>query len=170
MRWACIIALVLTACAEDVGMLQGICGPIVLPVEVVNAGTSDYAIQSAIDAWNDKAPLPFFALVEEPSGPFGWATVTEGDPVAEGHSVGGYAEISWAHGEILTCAVVVAADLSYDPYWHVALIEHELGHCLGLADDPPSIDLGSIMSDPFRWGASPTDSDVDVVLRGCSSR
>ena len=154
----------LTSCVDDLGMLPGVCGPIVLPVEIVNAGTSDFAIDDAIEEWNSRSPIRLFVRVEAPSGAFGWATVTEGVPTVRGREVGGLAAISWAHGEILTCEITISSALAYDPYWHVALIEHELGHCLGLEDDPPSIDLGSIMSDPFNWGSSPTESDISLVL------
>lgn len=48
--------------------------------------------------------------------------------------------------------------------WELEHLRHELGHCLGLDDDPPSLDLGSVMSSPTRPGATVTEHDRAAVI------
>lgn len=164
-RVAVVVVLALAACVEDAGMLDYACGPYVLPVGVENVGTSESAIDEAVAMWNDAAaPEVLFDRIEPGDRAVGWAAVAEGQtPLGVSGTAGVYAP----DGPVLTCDVVVSSDHAYHRETLVMTIAHELGHCLGLADDPPSLDLGSIMSDPFYSGARPTAHDVDLVLRGC---
>jgi hypothetical protein len=40
---------------------------------------------------------------------------------------------------------------------------HEMGHCLGLEDDPPSLDLSSIMSSKLLYVGGLTQADRDEL-------
>jgi hypothetical protein len=64
------------------------------------------------------------------------------------HRRGGCAEVEYDKltGEIWTGEAVLNHDHVYDRATYVAAAEHEMGHFLGLDDDPmPGIDLNSIM-------------------------
>lgn len=46
--------------------------------------------------------------------------------------------------------------------WQPHHLRHEIGHCLGLADDAPSLDLDSIMSSPTH-GGEVTAADREAI-------
>lgn len=168
-----LLALALAACVEDNGMVDGRCGPLVLPEEVVNLdGTVDAAVLSeGVALWNAASILPLFVEVPEATEVYGWATLAvaplPGD-LAEEAAAAAWVTVS-ERGEVLYCEILISPDYIYHRPTYVRTVAHELGHCLGLDDDPESLDLGSIMSDPPHHGARPTEHDVDLVLRGCDA-
>ena len=130
------------------------------------AGDEDTA-GLAIDAcawWADQ--LGADALV--PSEP-GYVTVALGlvpastaDLDAGGEPLG-IASIGYsAWGSVLTCDVTISSDIAYDRDTALQVLRHELGHCLGLADDPgppTTVDLRSVMASPLDPLGIVTDHD-----------
>jgi len=51
-------------------------------------------------------------------------------------------------GEIWQCSIIVASEIQYSYDTVVDVLIHEIGHCLGLADDPG---VESIMASPPGW-------------------
>lgn len=68
----------------------------------------------------------------------------------------GYSSVLWDRdtGEIVSCDVIVSVDIAYHHDTVEAVLIHELGHCLGLADDPGH---ESIMASPPGWILRPED-------------
>jgi hypothetical protein len=68
-----------------------------------------------------------------------------------------------AQGELRWAVVRLSWDLDWaSARQRVAWAAHELGHCLGLADDPADLDR-SIMASPTRAGATLTEHDFDLL-------
>ena len=113
--------------------------------------------------WADQ--LGADALV--PSEP-GYVTVaiglvpSTGDPDADGEPMG-HATIGYsAWGSVLTCDVTISSDIAYDHDTALQVLRHEIGHCLGLADDPgppTTVDLRSVMASPLDPLGVVTDHD-----------
>ena len=154
MKWLPIVLASLAACTPvDNGMIPGVEGPIVLPLYV--DGDDD----GAGEWWNGYSVLPLFEAGVAPDvDETGWVYVRHGflRPGVRGEAI----VTTSPRGEVLWCDVTID-----DPAPEV--YRHELGHCLGLADDPRSLDLGSIMSNPTMADGEPTGHDVECVLRGC---
>ena len=68
------------------------------------------------------------------------------------------------NGSILQGAIVISSDIAYHEETVFYALLHEMGHALGLADDPYSLDLNSIMSSPLIIGGELTDHDRDLLL------
>jgi hypothetical protein len=51
------------------------------------------------------------------------------------------------------------------PRYHIGVMRHELGHALGLDDDPegPSTQFGSVMSSPQPYRYAPTLADLQAI-------
>lgn len=156
-------------------MMPGLCGPIVLPLEIIPPPdeaipVGDDILDDAVALWNDASPLPLFVRVAAPSAALGWITVEQSSmdlwPEVEEGSAGAAWVTPNEGGEVVICIVRVDPLFAYTPEVYTRTVAHELGHCLGLADDPESLDLGSIMGDPPHWGARPTEHDLDLVLHG----
>jgi hypothetical protein len=66
-----------------------------------------------------------------------------------------------SEARIKTTEVLVSPDVIGDRQWTIAVLRHEFGHCLGLAHDPNSIDLNSIMSSSVNpiQGLTPGDRE-----------
>lgn len=109
-----------------------------LPV-AIDCGDVDCG--DAIDAWQGWLGRPAFQL-DDPAR----VTVVEAELEPETY---GAATLLWdlTTGEIVSCAVELQAR-----EWWPEVLEHELGHCLGLDDVEYSIG-GSIMSVPTWEGA-----------------
>jgi len=61
-------------------------------------------------------------------------------------------------GAILRARIVMAIG-----WWNHSHLRRELGHALGLENDPPSFDVRSIMSDTVLPGAQLTDHDERLL-------
>lgn len=80
----------------------------------------------------------------------------EGEPL--GHALIGYS----AWGSVLSCEVTLSSDIAYHRETLLHVARHELGHCLGLADDPgppTTVDLRSVMASPLDPLGTLTDHD-----------
>lgn len=151
------LALVLLACepVDRAGLIVE--GDVMLHQEAlpVTIDCGDVDCGEALDAWQRWLGRPAF----EPGDPARVA-VAEGDLPPD---IYGQAAISWDQdtGSISSCGVTLQRG-----EWWEEVLEHELGHCLGLDDDEYSIDVGSIMSVP-TWpdaGLRCTDTDRDAIL------
>jgi hypothetical protein len=96
----------------------------------------------------------------------GYVPSEDYDPVTASGDLDGiaYLEYSRWDGLIVSCEVVISSDILYAREAHEAT-KHELGHCLGLADDPQSLDLNSIMSSPMPWSGEVTEHDREIIRR-----
>jgi hypothetical protein len=74
-----------------------------------------------------------------------------------------YLDFSRVDGLIFGCEIVISSDIADDYETALEVTKHELGHCLGLADDPRSLDLNSIMSSPLVWRGEVTEKDLEIV-------
>lgn len=152
--------------------------PIVLPWEVVLDPDPDYEVEDGFvvtDAlglwrsWARRDGVPRDWLVRawplEP-GPRGlgqvWVTrdfLPSGVAAQATLDENSLGEIRWA-----------VVRLAWDWTWaahdvRVAWLAHELGHCLGLADDPRDLDE-SVMASPTRVGSRLTDHDFALLTGG----
>lgn len=159
--------------------------PAVLPWLVVAEDSFEHAtvVDDAIEWWNgqgvgvlfeggiDDAEFDALALapigsrygvilasVESiPGGGVEWLDVDEENPNGDA------LVLDNGEGAIVACDVRVDFEIAYhEPTERVTLI-HELGHCLGLADDPESIDLDSCMSSPTYDGCGLTPGDLALL-------
>lgn len=165
MRGLALAVLLFAACDPiPAELAPGLCGPIVLPLEVVAAPDVELeAVDVALELWSD-SPVPLFEARadrwEECSwGCLGAATVYHAeldDPDALADTA---LDVSDA-GEVRACEVRLAAAWPADG----VLLAHELGHCLGLAhtDDPESL----MATSPHPW-ARPWPEEIAAVLGGC---
>jgi hypothetical protein len=74
-----------------------------------------------------------------------------------------YADYSGYDGLITGCEIIILDAILDDYETALGVVKHELGHCLGLADDPHSLDLNSIMSSPLMWRGEVTEKDLEIV-------
>lgn len=85
-----------------------------------------------------------------------------GDINSDGEPLG-HASIEYsAWGSVLSCDVTLSSDIAYHGETLVQVARHELGHCLGLADDPgppTTVDLRSVMASPLDPLGILTDHD-----------
>jgi len=164
-----VCLFVVVGCVEDRGMLPGVCGPIVIPFEVIPEPQIDReVVDAAVAMWNEATVLPFFVIVEErweecrDEGCLAAALVVVNTPLNEDALADTALDIR--NEQVRSCLI------SLHPTWgiQVHILAHELGHCLGLDDDPDSLDLASIMSSPTYPQYRPTESDVRLVIGGCN--
>lgn len=73
-------------------------------------------------------------------------------------------EYSVADGAVISCRCVLNVDLAYDVATMEQALRHCYGHCLGLEDDPFSVDLRSIMSNPLDPLGELTAGDRELLL------
>lgn len=65
---------------------------------------------------------------------------------------------------ITKCTVTVSNSIAYHAPTVRTTIEHELGHCLGLLDDPNSVELESVMSSSPANGYDLTAHDREALV------
>ena len=176
-RFALLVAAAtVAACApEDAGRLV-VDGyevePAVLPVVLVGDGVvGDDELEAAAQWWEaracwglfevepDRWLFEDFALTEPRRRPVGYAVVMETElPATHGDALG-LTSLLIRYGQIDAADVLCSPDATGE--LRARVIRHELGHLLGLADDPPSVDLDSVMSD--RPGGRLTPGDRALI-------
>jgi len=140
-------------------------------------------LQAAVDQWNDWASMDGVTrewyvvcevdwlcdyeqigtlIVETNYLPGGGGIDDDEDPEELGHFHG----ILDREGNTLYGVITLSADWPYDE----AVLLHEMGEAMGLRDDPPSIDLNSIMSDPNYGQGSLTPGDHTALVEALGGR
>jgi len=70
-------------------------------------------------------------------------------------------------GALLSCSIILDVDLAYSVRTMRLALRHELGHCLGLADDPgidATVELRSVMGSPLDPLGVLTARDRRLIL------
>ncbi len=152
-----IIALALVACAppEDHGLMarDGVeLHQPALPVCVECLLPDCSPVDEAVRWWAAELGAEVYWLGEPCQT---WVEQSELRPGVIGQATIDYDE---ATGEIIACRIELQRG-----EWAREHMFHEFGHCLGLDDDPLSLDLGSIMSDPVYPDGRLTDHDSRIL-------
>lgn len=179
MRWATLLVMLCVAAdceqarleALDAGRMTMADGtemrPAVLPwVVVVDESIGSDVVDLAARWWNLETGAVLFE-VDDGASPqlFGTLEVSMGYAGGDEYGPAGvFRDETNLDGEILRGSIVISSDIAYHEATVFDAIRHELGHALGLADDPHSIDLDSIMSSPLMPGAGLTEHDRDLIL------
>jgi hypothetical protein len=71
-----------------------------------------------------------------------------------------------SRGRIVRGVITLSSDVPFDN----RVLEHEMGHALGLRNDPWSIDLNSLMSSPYIEGSEPTNADLSSIIEVIDAR
>lgn len=133
---------------------QGVSGPF------ANAAGQWWNEQCGVGLFYSPTPTPDVTIETGyvPSGSYG------PDQIIADEAGIAYIDFSRVDGLILGCEVVLSSDIAYDDQTLLETAKHEIGHCLGLADDPHSLDLNSIMSSPIGYRGQVTAGDCALVL------
>ena len=168
-----LIFLLFCACSSahlDVGLLERDAGDLYAcpPLGISPQQDVSSATDTAVTWWNEQIGEQVFFLspyVTDFSVRRGYVPPGDYDPESTTGGVAGIARLEYSEdGLITSCDITVSIDISYSWQTMVEVIKHELGHCLGLDDDPYSLDLNSIMSDPMVWRGEVTELDRELVL------
>ena len=145
----------------------------------------EHLLPEVVAWWNDQVGLEVFTDYDpaRPAETDVW--VQEGQLPEERNSDlwssattrGGEAQVRTTTTEdfawIRRCQVTLNVDLAYDEDTMRTVLRHELGHCLGLADDPGidvTVDLRSVMGAPVDPLGELTDLDRDLLVNFLTTR
>lgn len=134
--------------------------PSTLPWRVVADDSIDRAmVVEAVAWWGEESGMHVFVM-DDSAQPwdFGVIEVSSGYSTTE-DLLGVFNDVTDDDGLIQSGNIIISSDILYDDDYTFHVILHEMGHALGLADDPHSIDLDSIMSSPVIVGSSLTSHD-----------
>lgn len=147
--------------------------PEYLPWAVVPEPELELEVLQACDWWNNEMsrdgvtrvvfhPEPGADYDEGTHGviPVFYGFIPENE---DGTMPGGLFEYAERDGLLLYGQITILADLEYHPATVSAALRHELGNALGLADDPNSIDLNSVMSYELAENGELTEHDFALV-------
>lgn len=139
--------------------------PGALPATVDADDDCDGVVAEAVSWWAEQLGAPAFVLCDGDCDvvvALGLVPATTEDIDTGGEPLG-LAEIDYASdGAVLACEVTLSSDIAYHRETLLQAARHELGHCLGLADDPgppATVDLRSVMSSPLDPLGTLTDHD-----------
>ena len=118
----------------------------------------DFAMD-AIEWWNEQAGVEVFEVEA-----WSFSAISIEANLLPEDVAGVFRDNTYDDGRISSGDIVISADIMYDYDYSQAALRHEMGHALGLADDPHSIDLNSIMSSPLIVGGELTDHDRSLVV------
>lgn len=110
-----------------------------------------------LDAPSERIGVILVSVEGIPGGGTDWVIVDEEDP-------NGKATVYDDGGLIMACDVIIDYEIAYHEGTVYTTLIHEFGHCLGLADDPESLDLDSCMSKPTYEGCGLTGGDLQLLL------
>jgi hypothetical protein len=162
MRFLLLAILALSACDPtylDEGLMvrEGLTLHVDGPV-----GISGEFAEEVSQWWNEQCgETLFYSPTPTPD-----ATIEFGY-VADPHELGnlGIAAIEYSRidGLITFCEITISSDIAYHEETALEVAKHEAGHCLGLDDDPNSLDLNSIMASPSLYRGQVTPGDCELV-------
>lgn len=90
----------------------------------------------------------------------GYTGGTEDQPILGNHY------FAYSEGFILYATITISSDITYDEDTVLAVLKHEMGHAMGLADDPgppETVDLNSVMGSPLVLDGELTDHDFELL-------
>lgn len=141
--------------------------PGVLPATVSADTDAMPFAEAAVAWWEEQLDCAVFELDLEGNGD---VFITTGlvpastEDIDSGGEPLGLAELDFAEdGAILGGTITISSDITYDEDTATQVARHELGHCLGLADDPgppTTVDLMSVMASPLDPLGELTDGDA----------
>jgi hypothetical protein len=135
-------------------------GPYIVPWYLtVEDSIDDQMVIDAMAWWNEQVG---FVVYEMDEWSFSEVTVSSGYTGDE-DADGVFRDLTHDDGMIDRGDIIVSSDILYDDDYAQAVLRHEMGHALGLADDPHSVDLNSVMSSPVIIGAELTVSDREIL-------
>jgi predicted Zn-dependent protease len=133
-------------------------------------------LPDAVDQWNTWADMDgvertWFAIangaisVEE-----GYVPVSEWNPEYPDQGEAGIAAIEYAEesGCITDCRITLSSDIADHRPTLLQVLRHEMGHCLGLDDDPGidiTVDLRSVMGRPIDPLGVLTPGDFELLIQ-----
>jgi hypothetical protein len=143
------------------------------PIKVMGYDSFDEDVLfRATNSWNSWVGVPVFDFSTDFPADIlvsvGFVPVESWDPEYPDRGEAGIAYLEYtALGCITHCEIVISSDIEYDDRYFSKVLEHELGHCLGLSDDPGppiTVDLRSVMSRPIDPLGVLTEHDRALVL------
>lgn len=169
------LVLLVSAC-DDVGLMQQDFSfkisdsgfetrPTLAPYGI--STVDDLPIQDAVVWWNDQVGRDVI-LTNQPVSDFiaeiGYVPCIDLDACPSGLA---RVVSSVDDGAILSCNITISSDITYDEVTVLHVLKHEIGECLGLADDcgpPACVDLRSIMSNPLDPLGELTEHDRVLII------
>ena len=163
MRFIILTILALVACDPtylDEGLM--VRDGLVLHVDGPVGISGDYS-EEVSQWWNDQCGVTlFYSPTPTPDATIEFGYVSDLDDL--GNLGNADVEYSRYDGLITSCQITISSDIAYNEETSFEVAKHEAGHCLGLDDDPNSLDLNSIMSSPLLYRGEATSHDCDLVI------
>lgn len=136
--------------------------PLVLPwfvtFETDSSALGPMLMQS-FDWWNEQVGFDVFT----DNSSIGFSEISVEANLMPENVAGEFHDVTREDGMILSGSITISSDIMYDQDYAESALHHEMGHALGLADDPYSIDLNSVMSSPLIEGGQLTDRDRSLL-------
>lgn len=164
MKHILITALLLIACETDNGLIHrdGINLWSSPPIGVLVESSIDQGIvRESIDWWNERPSEDVFhETTQFPGASIGIGHVPDQTDLEELGIAYLYLDEE-IEGLISFCEIIISENIKGNRETLLRVVEHELGHCLGLDNDPYSI--SSIMSSPIVPNGEVTPGDLALI-------